>query len=69
MSSLGDGCITTGYRYVYFNLTVVYLVVFLLLLIQNTIVFFSVLDLLGYQFHRHFRQCRVVNLYMCFLLI
>ena len=44
MSSVGDGCITAGYRYVNFSLIVVYLVVFLLLLIQNTIVFFSVLD-------------------------
>ena len=44
MSSLGDGCITVGYRYVNFSLILVYLVVFLLLLTQNTIVCFSVLD-------------------------
>ena len=44
MSSVGDGFIRKGYRYVNFNLTVLYLVVFLLLIIQNTIVFFSVLD-------------------------
>ena len=40
ISSLGDGCITAGYRYVNFSWVVVYLVVFLLVLIQNTIFFF-----------------------------
>ena len=44
MSSMGDGIIAKGYRYVYFSLRVLYLAVFLLVIIQNTIVFFSVLD-------------------------
>ena len=40
MSSLGDGCITKGYRYANFSLTVLYLVVFLILITQNRFVFF-----------------------------
>ena len=40
---MGDGCITKGYCYVNFSLTVVFLVVLIVLLIQNTI-FFSILD-------------------------
>ena len=44
MSSVGDGCITKWYRYVNFSLTVVFLVVFIVFIIQNTIVFFSFLD-------------------------
>ena len=44
MSSLGDGCITKGYRYVSFTLTVLYLVVLAIVITKNTIVFFSVLD-------------------------
>ena len=43
MSSLGDGCIAKGYRYVASHLMVVYLVVFAIVITQNTI-FFSVLD-------------------------
>ena len=44
MCSVDDGFITKRYRYINFNLTVLYLVVLLLRIVQNTIVFFSVLD-------------------------
>ena len=40
MSSLDDGFITKGYRYVNFTLTVLYLVVFAIVITQSTIVFF-----------------------------
>ena len=40
MSSLGNGYITKGYRYVNFSLTVVYLVVFAIVITQNTTVLF-----------------------------